>query len=61
MVVMAYLMMPGYLDKRLEVVSDGATWISDWVSGVTQVPVVQIPCWLHLRKRIYEGLDAEED
>ena len=58
MVVMAYLIMLGYLDQRLEVVSDGATWIHDWVSGVTQVPVVQILCWFHLRKRIYEGLGA---
>jgi len=58
MVVMVYLMMLDYLDKRLEVVSDGATWISDWVSGVTQVPVVQVLCWFHLRKRIYEGLGA---
>jgi hypothetical protein len=58
MVLMAYLMMLGYLDKSLEVVSDGATWISDWVSSVTQVPVVQILCWFHLQKRIYEGLSA---
>ena len=58
MVLMVYLMMLGYLDKRLEVVSDGATWISDWVSSVTQVPVVQILCWFHLRKRIYESLGA---
>jgi hypothetical protein len=58
MVLMSYLMMLGYLDKRLEVVSDGATWISDWVSKVTQVPVVQILCWFHLRKRIYESLTA---
>jgi len=58
MVLMAYLMMLGYLDKKLEVVSDGATWISDWVGSVTQVPVVQILCWFHLRKRIYESLGA---
>ena len=58
MVLMAYLMMLGYLGKSLEVVSDGATWISDWVSSVTQVPVVQILCWFHLRKRIYESLGA---
>ena len=55
MVVMVYLMMLGYLDKRLEVISDGATWISDWVRKVTQVPVVQILCWFHLCKRIDEG------
>ena len=38
--------------------STRATWISDWVSSVTQVPVVQILCWYHLRKRIYESLGA---
>jgi hypothetical protein len=58
MVLMAYLMMLGYMDKSLEVVSDGATWISDWVGSITQVPVVQILCWFHLRKRIYESLGA---
>ena len=47
-----------YLGKRLEVVSDGATWISDWVRSVQGVVVEQVLCWYHLRKRIYEGLGA---
>jgi len=58
MVLMAYLMMLGYLGKSLEVVGDGATWISDWVSSVTQVPVVQILCWYHLCKRVRESIGA---
>jgi hypothetical protein len=58
LVLMAYLMALGYLNKRLEVVSDGATWISDWVKSVTQVPVVQVLCWFHLQKRIYESLGS---
>ena len=58
MVLMAYLTMLGYLGKSLEVVGDGATWISDWVSSVTQVPVVQILCWYHLCKRVRESIGA---
>jgi hypothetical protein len=57
--VVVYLSVLGlYLGKRLEVVSDGATWISDWVRSIEGVAVEQVLCWYHLRKRIYEGLGA---
>jgi len=57
--VVVYLMALGLsLDKRLEVVSDGASWISDWVKSLQDVAVEQVLCWYHLRKRIYEGLGA---
>jgi hypothetical protein len=73
--VMARLMMLGlFLGKRLEVISDGARWIGEWVDGMTgreqcdpqsreqcdphHVEVEHVLCWYHLCKRIYEGLGA---
>jgi hypothetical protein len=57
--VVVYLTALGLsLGKRLEVVSDGASWISDWVKSLQDVAVEQVLCWYHLRKRIYEGLGA---
>jgi hypothetical protein len=57
--VVVYLTVLGlYLGKRLEVVSDGASWISDWVRSVEGVAVEQVLCWYHLEKRIYESLGA---
>jgi len=46
------------LHKRLEVVSDGARWISDWVGSLQDVAVEQVLCWYHLQKRVYESLGA---
>jgi len=46
------------LHKRLEVVSDGARWISDWVGSLQDAAVEQVLCWYHLQKRVYEGLGA---
>lgn len=57
--VLAQLMLLGlFLGKRLEVISDGARWISDWVGSLKDVKVEHILCWYHLYKRIYEGLSA---
>jgi hypothetical protein len=58
-VVMAQLMMLGLLlGKRLEVISDGARWISDWAKSIKGVEVEHILCWWHLSKRVYEGLSG---
>jgi len=46
------------LHKRLEVVSDGARWISDWVGSLPDAAVEQVLCWYHLQKRVYESLGA---
>jgi len=57
--ILAHLMVLGlYLGKRLEVLSDGARWIGDWVGTLTGVEVDHVLCWYHLRKRIYESLGA---
>jgi len=47
-----------FAGKRLEVISDGARWIGEWVGGIADVQVEHILCWYHLRKRIYEGFGA---
>jgi hypothetical protein len=55
--VMAQLMLLGlFLGKRLEVISDGARGIGDWVGGIKDVEVEHVLCWYHLCKRIDEGL-----
>ena len=73
--LLARLMLLGlFLGKRLEVISDGARWIGDWVGSMKgreqcdpqsreqcdpqSVEVEHILCWYHLCKRIYEGLSA---
>ena len=57
--VWAYLTVLGLLaGKRLEVLSDGARWIGDWVGSLSGVAVEHILCWYHLRKRIYESFGA---
>ncbi len=65
--MLARLMLLGlFLGKRLEVISDGARWISEWVGSMKgrdqcdpqSVKVEHILCWYHLCKRIYEGLSA---
>jgi hypothetical protein len=53
------LTLPGlFFGKRLEVISDGARWIGDWIGGVKDVEVEHILCWYHLCKRNYEGPGA---
>ena len=53
------LMMLGlFTGKRLEVISDGARWIAEWIASFTNVEVVRVLCWYHLRKRIYEAMGA---
>jgi hypothetical protein len=37
--------------KRLEVISDGAIWIGDWIRRLCGLDVYQILCWYHLCKR----------
>jgi hypothetical protein len=44
--------------KRLEVISDGATWIGDWIRQLSGLEVYQILCWYHLCKRVCEGLSG---
>ena len=47
-----------FAGKRLEVISDGARWIGEWIAGFTNVEVEHVLCWYHLRKRIYEAMGA---
>jgi hypothetical protein len=57
--VMAYFVVLGlYLGKRLEVLSDGASWIGDWVGSLKDVAVEHVLCWYHLRTRVYQSLGA---
>jgi hypothetical protein len=56
-IVSCYFTMLGlYSGKKLEVLSDGASWISDWASQIKGASVERILCWYHLRKRLHEGL-----
>ena len=57
--VAVHLMMLGlFTGKRLEVISDGARWIAEWIANFTNVEVVRVLCWYHLQKRIYEAMGA---
>jgi hypothetical protein len=57
--VLAHFIVLGlYLGKRLEVLSDGASWIGDWVGSLKKVAVEHVLCWYHLRTRIYQSLGA---
>jgi hypothetical protein len=73
--VMAHVLMPGlFFGKRLEVISDGARWIGEWVGSMTGrepcalqsreqcapqfVEIEHVLCWYPLCKRIDEGLSA---
>jgi hypothetical protein len=47
-----------FCGKRLEVISDGALWISDWIGRLCGLEVYQILCWYHLCKRVCEGLSG---
>ena len=47
-----------YLGKRLEVVSDGARWIGDFVGSVQGVSVEHVLCWYHLCKWVRESIGA---
>ena len=54
----AVLLCLGLRKKRLEVISDGASWISTWISRILKVDTYHILCWYHLCKRVYEGLSG---
>ena len=57
--VLTYFVVLGlYLGKRLEVLSDGASWIGDWVGKLGEIEVEHVLCWYHLRTRIYQSLGA---
>jgi hypothetical protein len=44
--------------KKLEVISDGATWIGNWIGRFTGVEVYHLLCWYHLCKRVCVGLSG---
>jgi hypothetical protein len=45
-------------ERRLLVLSDGASWIRTWFEGLGIPLKAMIVCWWHLRKRCYEQLSA---
>lgn len=45
-------------EKRLEVISDGASWIGTWIEKLRGVDVYHLLCWYHLYKRVYAGLSG---
>ena len=57
--VAVHLTMLGlFTGKRLEVISDGARWIAEWIASFQGVETTRVLCWYHLRKRIYEAMGA---
>jgi hypothetical protein len=44
--------------KKLEVISDGATWIGHWIGRLTGLEVYHLLCWYHLTKRVLVGLSG---
>jgi len=47
-----------FAGKKLEVISDGATWIGNWIGRFTGVEVYHLLCWYHLCKRVCAGLSG---
>ena len=47
-----------FTGKRLEVISDGARWIAEWIASFQGVETTRVLCWCHLQKRIYEAMGA---
>lgn len=45
-------------NMRLEVLSDGASWIGDYVASLKNIEKEHILCWYHLEKKMYEGLSS---
>jgi hypothetical protein len=57
--LLIYLIRLGLFNgKSLEVVSDGAQWITKGVREILGVECVRVLCWYHLSKRVYEGLSG---
>ena len=57
--VAAILVLLGILSgKKLEVISDGATWIGNWIARLSGVEVYHLLCWYHLCKRVCVGLSG---
>jgi hypothetical protein len=57
--VATHLTMLGlFAGKRLEVISDGARWITEWIASFQDTEITRVLCWYHLRKRIYEAMGA---
>ena len=48
----------GAVIMKLEVISDGATWIGNWIGRLTGVEVYHLLCWYHLTKRVLVGLSG---
>lgn len=44
--------------KKLEVISDGAAWIGNWITGLCGLDVYHLLCWYHLSKRVCVGLSG---
>jgi hypothetical protein len=44
--------------KKLEVISDGAAWIGNWIGRLIGVEVYHLLCWYHLCKRVCVGLSG---
>jgi hypothetical protein len=47
-----------FTGKHLEVISDGATWIGNWIARLTGIKVYHILCWYHLCKRVCSDLSG---
>ena len=48
----------GPVIMKLEVISDGAVWIGNWIGRLTGVEVYHLLCWYHLTKRVLVGLSG---
>jgi hypothetical protein len=59
LLVAAVLVLLGlFSGRKLEVISDGATWIGNWIGRLTGVEVNHLLCWYHLTKRVLVGLSG---
>ena len=59
LLVAAVLVLLGlFSGKKLEVISDGATWIGNWIGRLTGIEVYHLLCWYHLTKRVLVGLSG---
>lgn len=47
-----------FLGKKLEVISDGASWIGNWIGRLRGVEVYHLLCWYHLCKRVCNALSG---
>jgi hypothetical protein len=57
--VAAVLILLGlFSGKKLEVISDGAAWIGNWIGRLRGLEVYQFLCWYHLTKRVLVGLSG---